>query len=258
MSSPLAATTRIGTVALLRDPRALFFAVVFPFCFIGMFAFMRTLGVGEGDATIDPMVWGIPAVLVMAFASLVIYGTVQPLVTWRRQGTLRLLSTTPLSRSVFLAGLAPVRIAVGIGQSVLAVALAAAFGVLAPSGLGWFLLTSVVALVFFCAVGVLLASIFDSPEVVSSVGGGLLPIVLMASGVLLPPALLPNALQRTAQYNPVAVIGDLLRADLTGAALVGDRLNSYLLVVGAAALLFAMAVPLFSWERRADRRAATA
>lgn len=255
MSTLLATTTTINTRTALRDGRTAFFATGFPFAFVGLFAFMRTLS-SDGGAMPDPMVLGLPAVAVMAQASLVIYGTAQPLVTWRANGTLRLLATTPLPRGVFLAGMAPVRLVVGVLQALLTVALAAAFGVLAPGGLAWFAVSTLVALVFWCGVGLLLAALFDSAEGLGAVGGGLMPMALMASGVMIPLAILPDALQRAAAWNPIARIGDLLRADLTGAAMDGTRFESYAVILVAAVTLFAVAIPLFGWERRRERRAA--
>ncbi|GIH89442.1 ABC transporter permease [Planobispora siamensis] len=238
--------TRANARELIRDPRSFFFVLVFPLVFMAMFLFMGTLNPADGGGGFDPMRAGIPAVLMMAFMSLAFFGTATPLISLRQKGTLRMLGTTPLSRTTFILAQAPVRFAIAIGQLAALSAAALATGFLEPSAIGRLLVTCALGLAMLFAVGYLVAARMRNAELANGVLALAMPVLLMLSGVFLPLDILPGTVRAVAEHLPTTYFADALRQDLVGVA-GGPIVIAWLVMAGVAVAASAAAVALFSW-----------
>lgn len=202
-----------------------------------------------GGEPFDAFRFGLAGVLLLSFAALALFGTAVPIIQMRAQGTLRLLGTTPLRRLTFLLAQAPVRLAMAAVQVTVLAGLALATGFLRPEALLRLLGTSALALALMVSLGFLLAARLRSPEIATQLGGWLLPVVLLVSGVLVPPAFLPDALRSIAQALPFFPLGDLLRQDLVGLSADLPRWRSVGTVVAWTLAATLLATKLFSWDQ---------
>jgi len=234
---------------LVRDPTTFFFVLVFPFLFIGMFAFISSATNGAGGQDFDGFRFGLPAVLVLAFGQLAFLGTATTMVQLRARGTLRLLALTPLRRLTFIAALVPARVAIAAFQLAIMAALAAATGFLELAQVGRLLVTCVLGLAMLFSLGFLLGGRLSSPEVASGALAGLLPVLLIASGILLPLSMLPAGVAAVADFLPFTYLGDAVRQDLVGGAPLHPIELDWLVMAGSAALFTLLAASTFRWDQ---------
>mgnify|MGYP001759102355 FL=1 len=112
---------------LLRDKRNFWFAFLFPFAILGMFLviFGAVGSYADGTSATDQV---IAMTLFMGVTSVAFLATASPLATVRRDGVLRLLSTTPVTRLEFLLTHMPVRLAVVVVQVLIILAIGTALG----------------------------------------------------------------------------------------------------------------------------------
>ncbi|MBQ0863016.1 ABC transporter permease [Streptomyces sp. RK75] len=202
----------------------------------------------DGSPPFEPMPFVLPGVLVFALMSLALSATAGTLVSLRANGTLRLLRTTPARPQAILTSLLPARGALGLALLAVAGAIATVLGLLTPlSGLTM-LLTTVLGMWLLMSVGFLLGGTLRSPELTNAISGLLTPLLLMGSGVLFPLELMPDGLADVLSWNPVALLGDALRHDVTGGVTRHAQWLDWLLIAATAALLTVVAVRAFRWD----------
>lgn len=203
----------------------------------------------DGEEPFEPVRFGIPAVLILAFASLALYGTAIPIIQLRERGTLRLLGVTPLSRLSFLLAQAPARLAIALIQLLVMGTVAALTGFLDVAQLAGLAATLLLGLAMLFSLGYLAAGLLRDSESSSLVLGTLLPIVLFLSGVFLPLQLLPDVLQGISRFIPLTYFGDALRQDLVGFDGEFARWISYLSMGGTAVVATLLATRTFRWDQ---------
>ncbi|GHD35329.1 ABC transporter permease [Nocardiopsis kunsanensis] len=203
----------------------------------------------DGEPPFDALRFGLPGVLVLSFGSLALFGTAVPVIQLRSQGTLRLLGTTPLSRLTFLLAQAPVRFAMAALQFLVLAALAYALGFFDPVKLPTLLMSALLTLVLMSSLGFVLAARLRNTEIATQIGGWILPVVLMVSGLLVPPNFLPEVLDDVNRFLPFAPLGDMLRADLVGLAPDHSWWASAGIVAAWAVGLILVAAKLFVWDQ---------
>lgn len=202
-----------------------------------------------GDVPLEPLRFGLPAVLLLAFTSLVLFGTALPIISLRERGVLRLLGMTPLARSTFLLAQAPARLMIAGLQLGAMCTLAAVTGFLDLGAIASLLLTSVFGLAMLFSLGYLVAGVLRSAELATTVMGTLLPFALFLSGVFIPLRILPGGLQAVAPYVPLSYLGDALRQDLVGLPGEYSKLLSYSVMLGVSVVLTAVATATFRWDQ---------
>lgn len=232
---------------MVRTPMTLFLSVLFPLCFVLMFAFLPDVSV-SGGSTVSGLAFGLPAVLIFAMLSLGVMGTAAPMTVYRQRGVLRVFGCTPVSRLGFILAQVPVRFGVMIAEFVLIFVVGATAGEIDAGGLPAALLTLVLVAAAMLSLGFLLGGLLRSPELLGAIGGILMPVVLFASGVMLPMAMMPDAVRLGAKVLPFTYMGDLLRHQLLGVPAEFPLWLSYTVIVGTTAILVAITARTFRWD----------
>ncbi|MEV6318693.1 ABC transporter permease [Streptomyces sp. NPDC051776] len=250
---------------LARDPVNIGMSIVFPLGFILLFTFLPDVAPAPGAAPVDSLVFGLPAVLLLAMTSLATTGTAVPLTVLRQRGVLRAVGLTPVTRLAFVTALVPARAVVVGAELVLVGAMASAGGALNTSHpvlllwtlllwtlLLWTLLlwTLLLCCLTLTALGYFLGGLFASPELVTPVLGLAVPVVLILSGVLLPVTLFPSPIAEAAEFLPFTYMGDLLRHTLTGLPAQYSTLYSSGLLLLTSAVLTGLTAITFRWQER--------
>lgn len=203
----------------------------------------------SGDWDIDPLRFGVPGALVYAMSSLALFGIAVPMVTMRQRGVLRLLGATPVTRLTFVLAQVPVRLGMAVIMMAIAfvglnlqepVSVLSMVQAVATSLLGFMMLASV---------GYLVGGTFTSSEAATNLLAFLLPVSLMASGVLIPLNLLPRWVEKASLAIPLTYLGDALRQELVGAKPMVPLWLDHLVMFGVTVLFTYWAVRSFKWDQ---------
>lgn len=186
----------------------------------------------------------VPSLIVVTLAALALQSIPGAVATYREQGVLRRLATTPAHPANLLGAQLLIHVVVALAGIGLVLGLAdAVYDVPMPKHPLVFLLTLVLGVVSMFALGLVTASIARTAK---SAGGlamvSFVPIMFFG-GVYLPRPLLPEVLRRIGDYVPP---GSQALQD----AWVGTGVQPLQLVVlaGFAVAGTALAVRLFRWE----------
>jgi ABC-2 type transport system permease protein len=243
----LAELTAASTRELLRDRKNLFYAAAFPMCMLAVF--LGTAAVRPDGAQGDRVRFVLATGLLIALASVAFYGIAVPLVTLRERGTLRLLSTTPVSRLTVLLAQAPARLALALTHTAIIATISAALGHLPAGRLASLLVTAAAALALLVPIGFLLGSLLPSAEA----AGNTLTFVLLAflgvAGLFLPLDTLPGRAADILGALPPGLLGAAIRQDLTGVPAAQPGWVAWLACAGTGAVLTLAAVRTFRWDR---------
>jgi ABC-2 type transport system permease protein len=231
----------------LREPTAVFFAVIFPPLLLGVLGVIpgfrepsEDLG---GQRVIDLYV---PIMIAFVLAMLAISVVPTFLATYREKGILRRLSTTPVRpRSVLLA-----QLVMGVGMALVAVTLVLGVGVVAfdtamPGQPLGYLVAFVLAAAATFAVGMLIAAVAPSGKVASGIGSILFFPMMFLAGLYFPREAMPDVLRRIGDFTPLGAGVQALQDAATGTWPQPLHL-AVLAAVAIAASLFA--AKLFRWE----------
>lgn len=240
------ALTRASFKELLRDPMATGLAMAFPMSFILMFLVLPDLPQPEGR--ISALAFGLPAVLIFAVLSLGLSGTAAPMTQLRKDGVLRSLGMTPVTRNQYLLAQLPGRVGI-IGVELGLISLIAALtGSLAPGSpmlLGWaMLLCTATAL----SMGLLIGARSDNPALVGAIGGILAPGLLFLCGIFLPYRMMPSAVEYIGLLIPYTYVGDMLRHALVGTVLEYSVLQGSIVCLVWTAVMGLLAWRTFTWD----------
>jgi ABC-2 type transport system permease protein len=231
----------------LRDPTALFFAVIFPPLLLGILGAIpsfrepsQDLG---GQRVIDLYV---PITIALVLAMLAISVVPTYLATYREKGILRRLATTPVRPS----GLLLAQLAMGMGMALLAVTLVLGVGIVAfdtavPQQLLGYLAALVLAAAASFAVGLLIAAVAPSGKAASGIGTILFFPMMFLAGLYFPREVMPAVLRRIGDFTPLGAGVQALQDATTGAWPQPLHLAVLAAFAIGASLL---AAKLFRWE----------
>jgi ABC-2 type transport system permease protein len=239
----VAAQARFETRAVLRNGEQLLVTIVIPvLVLVGLTKATAVELNTDGFSRIDFVTPG-----VLAFAIMTSSFTSQAIATAfdRRNGVLRLLSTTPLGRSGLLAGKVVGVLAVQVVQVLVVGLVALALG-WRPVAAG--IPLAVVALVLGAAAFTSLALVFAGtlrPEAVLALANLVLLALALAGGIIVPADRMPAGLAHVAALLPSGALGDLMR----GAFLHGSLpIGSVVVLVVWTAVLGGTAARVFRWH----------
>jgi len=232
----------------LREPVGAFFTLVFPLMFLFLFGSIsgnEPTPMFGGQRTIDA---AIPSLTAMIIGTTGLMSTTITMATYRENGVLRRLRTTPVSPLVVLAA----QVIVVFAMTCLGMLLLIAAGMLvyhvrfegkAFSVLAGFVLSSL----SFFGIGFILAGTMPTARTAQIAGMVLLYPMMFLSGAFFPVELLPAAVQKVSAFTPLTYVVNLLRGLWTG-----QPWGNHLLDVGVLAgmLLLGIIVSLktFRWE----------
>jgi ABC-2 type transport system permease protein len=231
----------------LRDPTAVFFAVIFPPMLLAILgaipAFREPSEDLGGQRVIDLYV---PIMIAFVLAMLAISVLPTYLATYREKGILRRLSTTPVQPS----GLLLAQLAMGVGMAVVAVTLVlgvgvVVFGTAMPEQLLGYLVAFVLAAAASFAVGLLVAAVAPSGKAASGIGTILFFPMMFLAGLYFPRESMPEVLRRIGDFTPLGAGVQALQDATTGAWPQPLHL-AVLAAFAIGASLFA--AKLFRWE----------
>ncbi|WP_433826262.1 ABC transporter permease [Actinoplanes sp. CA-015351] len=238
-------TTEFRTA--LREPVYLFFVVLFPVILIsilGAIPDFREPSAELGGLRVVDIYAGI--VIALSVAMIGLQGMPTVLANYREKGILRRLATTPV-RPIALLGAQLVFSAITVVLSTILVFTVSgiAYGVPLPKSPIAFLLAVVLAVCGVFAVGLLIAALAPSGKAANAVGLILFFPLMFLAGLYAPREVMPDIIQRIADFTPLAAGERLMHEAMTGQwpnLLSVTVLLGYLLIFGAAA------AKLFRWE----------
>jgi ABC-2 type transport system permease protein len=207
----------------------------------------------RGTSIFDGRSFGIPAVLILALTSLALLGTATPIILLRQRKTLRLIGLTPCTRLTFVLAQVPARLGIGLFHLLVVCVIGTAWGVLHVQHPGALAGVVVLGLAMLFSLGYFAGGVIRSPELGSGLLAGLMPVVLMGSGVLLPLQLMPHALTTMAKFSPFGHFGSLLRHELVGTQYVYDPTTSVLVMLGFTVAVTMATLLTFRWDEGESR-----
>ncbi len=250
----LVAMSRASTLELWRDRKTLFYVALFPFCLLGMFLGMAAFMPDRPDRGLELERFFLATGLLVALASVAFYGVAVPLVAWRERGTLRLLSTTPVSRLTIMLAQAPARLALAMAQTAVIAAIAAALGYLPVARIGSLFVTCLAALILLASLGFLLGSLLPTAEAATNTLTFALLAILALAGLFLPFERLPEAAGDILSVLPPGLIGNAIQHDLIGVPARQPAWVAWLAALGSAAVLALIATRTFRWDNDSQAR----
>jgi ABC-2 type transport system permease protein len=237
------AQTSFEARAILRNGEQLLVTIIVPVLVLVGLTKVTGIDLDTGGASrIDFLTPGILALAVMttSFTSQAIASSFD-----RRNGVLRLLSTTPLGRGGLLAGKV-------LGVLVVEVVQVAVIGVTAlllgwrpdPVGIPLAVVAIVLGTAAFTSLALLVAGTLRA-EAVLAVANLLLLVLAVAGGVVIPASQLPGPMAHVALLLPSGALGEAMRETLMRGVLPGW---SVVVLVGWTAALGWGASRLFRWH----------
>jgi ABC-2 type transport system permease protein len=240
--------TWMETKLFLREPVGAFFTLVFPLMMLFLFGSIYGNTPSEyfnGRGTVDISV---PAYTAMIIATTGLVGLTITMASYRENGVLRRLRTTPISPLVVLVA----QVIVLFMMTVLGMLLLIIAGKLvyhlrfegnALSVLAGFVLSSL----SFFALGFVLAGLMPTARTAQVVGMVILYPMLFLSGAGFPRELLPEAIKKIANYLPLTYVVSLLRGLWVGEPWKG-HLTDVLVLVAVLVAGVLISIKTFRWE----------
>lgn len=195
----------------LREPLATFFTLVFPLMLLVLFGSIygnepeSFLG-GYGQVDLS-----VPGYIGMIIGTIGMLGLPATLANYRQQGILRRFRATPLRPEVVLWS----QVAVNVIMTVLGVALLTVAGRLLfdlrPPAVTLAMVPAVLVGAFsFFAVGFVMAGLMPTARSAQAVGMALFFPMLFLSGAAMPRQIMPESIQRLAEFLPLTHVVKLL------------------------------------------------
>ena len=230
-----------------RLPAGLIFGVGLPMLLLTIFnlipSFHQTQASLGGLTLFDVYV---PILIAMVIAIIALISLPGPLVTYRDQGILRRLATTPVPPSWVLAAQLVVAFCTTIASLlILVVASIAAFGVDVPKNPGALVLATVLSIAAMFAIGLCIAAVARSGIAARAIGAAAFYPMLFFSGMWFPRELMPAVLQDISNVTPLGAAVEAIQDSMQGQFPPAEPL----LVLAGYALVFALiARRFFRWE----------
>jgi ABC-2 type transport system permease protein len=231
----------------LRQPRGLILGLVLPLGLLmvmgGSAKFREPLAALGGLTRFDLYV---PILLCFAVAAIALLSMPSPLATYREQGVLRRLSTTPVPPAWVLAAQFALNLClVVVALGLLTLISTTVFGYAAHVALGAFLLTALLSICAMFAVGTLIGAIAPSGGASYVIGALAFFALMFFAGLWLPRASMSPTLADISNYTPLGASVQAFQTTLGG----GVPPAWQLLVLAGYALVFAiLSVRLFRWD----------
>lgn len=232
----------------LREPVGAFFTLVFPLMMLLVFGTIygnQPAGLPGGRGAIDLL---IPAFSAMVIGITGLMAVTMTLASYRENGVLRRLRTTPISPLAVMAA----QVVVVFSMTTLGMLLLVAAGVLVYhvsfQGAAWSLLGGfTLGSLSFFGIGFILAATLPTARLAQILAMVLLYPMLILSGAAWPRELMPAAVQKISAFVPLTYVVNLLRGLWIGETW-GQHLPDAGVLVGMLVLGVVVSVKTFRWE----------
>jgi len=236
------------TKLFLREPIGTFFTLVFPLMLLFLFGEIfgnepnPTFG---GRGTIDI---SMPIYTAMIIGTTGLMSTTITMATYRENGVLRRLRTTPISPlTVLVAQVTVVFLMTTIGMLLLVAAGKFIYHVQFEGNVLSVLGGFVLCCLSFFGIGFIIAGTMPNARAAQVVGMVLLYPMIYLSGASFPRELLPETIRRISTFLPLTYVVNLLRG-----LWIGESWSLHLLDAGVLAAMLVVgvlvSVKLFRWE----------
>lgn len=229
-----------------RTPRVLVLSIGLPTLLLVVFGELPSFHQGTAVGGLTKFNQYVPILIAMVIVLLALLSLPGALVSYREQGILRRLSTTPAPPSGVLAA----EIVVNIALALLSIAIVVivgiiAFGETAPKQPGGFVLAIVLALGAIFSIGLLIAALVRTSGAVQSILGVIFFPLLFLGGLWLPRAQMPAWLRGISDYTPMGAAVEAIQDSIQGTF---PPLAALLILAGYAVILGFLATRYFKWE----------
>lgn len=229
----------------LRDPATWLITVLLPTLILTVIGLIPGLSapaeIFGGQRFIDLLA---PSLVVITLATLGVNNLPIRLATYREQGVLRRLSTTPVNPLALLVAHLVVTVTMAVAAVVLLIVVGnLAFAIPLPQRPAGFLAAFLLGMASLFALGLLIAAVAPSARVGTALALPLFFLVMFLGGVYVPRVFLPPFLQQIGVYTPPGV-----QALLDAWMGVAPQPLPLLVLATVATLAGALAARWFRWE----------
>ena len=241
--------SRMEAKLFLREPVSVFFTLAFPLIMLLIFGTIYSnVPSGPGPGDLEGIGSLIPAFMAMVIGITGLMAITITLATYRENGILRRLRTTPISPLIVMAA----QVAVFFTMTALGTLLLVTAGVLVYhvrfdgsilSMVAGFVLCSL----SFFSIGFILASSLPTARTAQVIAMVLLYPMLIFSGAAWPRELMPETVQKISAFFPLTYVVNLLHGLWVGQAWK-DHLLDVSVLVGVLLLGIIVSVKTFRWE----------
>lgn len=250
----LTKVTTTESKLVLRDGAAVFFGLAFPVLLLVALSFvipgfrdpMTVPDLPEHLVGLRPVDIYPPVILALAIATVAFTLVPAYLATYREQGVLRRLATTPTSPGTLLTAQLLVNFAILVaGSAVAALAAVSVLDVTTPENPVGLLLGFTLGTVACFGIGLIIAAVASSARVASGIGMIVYFPMLFFAGVWTPGETMPDAARAIADFTPIGAAAEAMTDAWFGdwpSALHLAVLLAWAVIAGTAA------TRLFRWE----------
>jgi len=188
----------------------------------------------------------LPILLALVLAALALWSLPTPLASYREQGILRRLSTTPAPPPWVLGA----QLALNAWQAVIALAVLmavgiAAFGVEAPKSIIGLILMLLVSMAALFALGLLIAAIAPTGQAAGAIGSAIFFPMMFFAGLWVPRNEMPAALRGVSDFTPLGASVQGLQSSLFNGF---PSVQPLLVLLAYAIVVAVLALRFFRWE----------
>ncbi|MCK2214190.1 ABC transporter permease [Actinomadura sp. ATCC 31491] len=231
----------------LRDWTSLAFSVALPVALLIVLG-MSIPSMTEADATGERYVDAQWPSLMTLLALLTLVCNILPavLTTYREQGVLRRMSTTPVSPARLLTVQLLINLVVAtVATAVLVVGAMLVFGASAPKQWPGFVLVFLLGTAALMSIGLVIAALAPNGKAAPGIGSLVMFPLMFVAGMWIPRQAMPDALRTVSDYSVAGPFAQALRDTWAGHA----PQPLHLIVMAAGLVIFGgLAVRLFRWE----------
>jgi ABC-2 type transport system permease protein len=230
-----------------RSPGGLIAGVGVPLVLIIVFgeipAFQRPQADLGGFTIFDAYV---PVVIIFSLSLLALWSLPTPLASYREQGILRRLRTTPASPAWLLAGQGVVNFVMAVAAILIVFVVSGlAFGAPAPKNYGGLILSLLLAIAGLVPIGLTIAALAPTAATAGVIGRVVFLPLQFFAGLWLPLPLMPDVLRTISEYTPVGAAVEAIQDSVIGQFPPAAPLLS---LVGYALVFSVLAKRFFRWE----------
>ena len=188
----------------------------------------------------------VPILIAMVIAIIALISLPGPLVTYRDQGILRRLATTPVPPSWLLAAQLVVAFCITITSLLILIVVSiTAFGLDAPKNPGALVLAIVLSVAAMFAIGLCIAAVARTGIAARAIGAAAFYPMLFFAGMWFPRQEMSGVLQEISNVTPLGAVVEAIQDSMQGQFPPAEPL----LVLAGYALVFALiAKRFFRWE----------